>query len=462
MTPGVTEQAATGPGGRSPLRWWVLVLAAIAVSSSYYEDDVIGPIADLLLRQRGFTQSQLGMLNGVISIPNVALALINGLLIDRYGPARMALWSAAIGVVGAALTAVGHPYELMVAGRFIFGISEGAIFIALIAGLAQWFPRSGIALATALYLSLARVGSYAVDTSTAWAQSLYERGWQAPLWLGTGITIAGFAAAAIYYWLDRQHRHVAAASGTSVSSGNSDICSGRAGTADSSARTTALTPPTRVNWPRLLNFDRSYWYILGLHVLYAAVFFPFRTTYAIEYFQHAKGLSLGQAGMANSWVFFAAIFATPFFGLLADRFGHRALMLTFGTLLLPLTFIVLGLTHWSLWVTTVMMGISFSLVPAIIWPATTLLVEPRRLGTALGLITLIQALGMAGSNLAAGWLADRAGASAHNPLGYEVMLRFFFILSLLALASALLLWRREASPKGHGLEEARLNSRPGD
>ena len=66
----------------------------------------------------------------------------------------------------------------------------------------------------------------------------------------------------------------------------------------------------------------------------AAVFFPFRTTYVIEYFQHAKGLTLQQAGVANSWVFFAAIFATPFFGLLADRIGHRALMLTFGTLLL--------------------------------------------------------------------------------------------------------------------------------
>jgi MFS family permease len=177
--------------GNSPLRWWMLALAAIAVSSSYYEDDVIGPIADLLQRQRGFGQSQLGMLNGVISIPNVALALINGLLIDRYGPARVALWSAAIGVLGAALTAVGSPYELMVVGRFIFGVSEGAIFIALIAGLAQWFSRSGIALATALYLSLARTGSYAVDTSTAWAHSLYDRGWQAPLWLGTGITWRG-------------------------------------------------------------------------------------------------------------------------------------------------------------------------------------------------------------------------------------------------------------------------------
>jgi MFS family permease len=408
------------------MRWIVLALAAIAVSSSYYEDDVIGPIADLLHRQRAFSQSQLGMLNGVISIPNVALALYSGILIDRFGPARVTLWLAAIGVVGATLTAIGEPYSLMVAGRFIFGISEGGIFIALVAGLAQWFSRSGIALATALYLSLARAGSYAVDTSTAWAHSLYARGWQPPLWLGAGVTAAGLAAAATYYAIDRRYRSVSAS---------------------------PLTVE-RIHWHRRLNFDRSYWYILGLHVLYAAVFFPFRTTYAIEYFQHAKGLTLQQAGVANSWVFFAAIFATPCFGLLADRIGHRALMLSFGTLLLPLTFVVLGLTHLSLWTSTLMMGISFSLVPAVIWPATTLIVEPRRLGTALGLITLIQALGMAASNLAAGKLADFVGAGADNPAGYAVMLWFFFLLSLAALASAILLWRREAGPHGHHLEEA--------
>jgi MFS family permease len=204
-----------------------------------------------------------------------------------------------------------------------------------------------------------------------------------------------------------------------------------------------------------LKFDRSYWYILALHVLYAAVFFPFRTTYAIEYFQHAKGLTLSQAGVTNSWVFFAAIFATPIFGLLADRFGHRALMLTFGTALLPLTFVVLGMTNLGLGVSTVMMGISFSLVPAVIWPATTLIVEQRRLGTALGLITLLQALGMAASNIAAGWIADAAGAGAQNPAGYSAMLGFFFLLSLVAVASAVLLWLREAGPDGHGLEECR-------
>jgi MFS family permease len=418
---------APSPARASPMRWLVLAVAAIAVSSSYYESDVIGSVADLLGRQRGFSQSQIGMLNAVMAYPNVALALINGVLIDRFGAARMSLWAAAIGVAGAALTAFGQPYEMMVAGRFLFGISEGAIFIALLAGLAQWFPRTGIALAAALYLSLARVGSYAENSSPVWAHSAFERGWQAPLWLGAGITVLGLGAALVYYCIDRRYR---VAAGAAVGS-------------------------DRFAWRDLLSFDSSYWYILGVHVLYAAVFFPFRQTFAVEYFQHVKGLTLQQAGYFNSLVFLAAIFATPLFGLLADRLGHRALMLVLGTVLLPLSFVVLGVTTYSLWVTTVMIGVSWSLVPAVIWPATTLIVAPRRLGSALGLITLIQALGIALSNHAAGALADLAHAGARNPAGYSVMLWFFFLISLLALSSALLLWRREAGPDGHGLEDAR-------
>ena len=136
------------PRTRSPLRWVVLALAALGIFSSYYESDAIGPIADLLLRQRHLTQFQIGDLTAVISLPNIVLAVFNGLLIDRYGPARVSLWAAVIGFVGAILTAVGEPYALMWTGRLIFGVSEGAIFISLLAGVARWFPRSGVALST--------------------------------------------------------------------------------------------------------------------------------------------------------------------------------------------------------------------------------------------------------------------------------------------------------------------------
>jgi MFS family permease len=432
---GTAANTGAADGEPSPLRWVALGLAAIAIFSSYYESDAIGPIADLLGRQRGFTQSQIGDLTAVISLPNILLAVLNGLLIDRYGAARVTLWAALIGFVGAVLTAIGTPYGLMWTGRLIFGASEGAIFICLVAGLAQWFPRSGIALATALFLSLARVGSFSLDTSPSWARPLYDAGWQPPLWLGAGITGIGLLAAILFRLLDRWR--APAASQVRVAS-------------------------ERIDCSALWSFDLSYWYILGLHCLYAMVFFPFRQTYAIEYLQHVKGLTLQQAGQVNSGVFAAAVFATPFFGLLADRFGHRTAMLTLGTLLLPVTFIVLGFTDLSPWVSTVLMGVSFSLVPAIIWPATTLIVEPRRLGTALGVIALLQNLGLWGSNRIAGWLADRSAASAANPDGYATMIWFFGLLSLAALWCALLLWRRESGPFAHGLENARAAlPRPG-
>ena len=56
------SQADVGTGaddgrGTSPLRWWALGLSAIAIFSSYYESDAIGPIADLLGRRRGMTES---------------------------------------------------------------------------------------------------------------------------------------------------------------------------------------------------------------------------------------------------------------------------------------------------------------------------------------------------------------------------------------------------------------------
>jgi hypothetical protein len=108
------------------------------------------------------------------------------------------------------------------------------------------------------------------------------------------------------------------------------------------------------------------------------------------------------------------------------------------------------------------MGVSWSLVPAVIWPATTLLVEPRRLGTAFGIIIMLQSVALWSSNRCAGWLADLAGAGAANPGGYTIMLWYFGLLSLTALTSVVLLLWRESGPKGHGLELARHVAKPID
>ena len=107
-----------------------------------------------------------------------------------------------------------------------------------------------------------------------------------------------------------------------------------------------------------------------------SVIFPFRSTFAIKYFQHAHGLSLQEAGAMNGYVFLAAIFATPAFGLMADMLGRRAAFMAVGSFLLAAVFPILAYTNMNLWVTTVMIGIAFSLVPAVLWPAVPYLVAP--------------------------------------------------------------------------------------
>jgi MFS family permease len=126
-----------------------------------------------------------------------------------------------------------------------------------------------------------------------------------------------------------------------------------------------------------------------------------------------------------------------------------------GSLLLLAVFPVLLYTDWDLWVSTVMIGIAFSLVPAVLWASVPYLVDSRRLGTALGLMTMLQNVGLTVVNVAAGRLNDWAGAGAANPAGYRPMLLLFTALSVAGLIFSLLLRRRESGPHGHGLETVR-------
>jgi len=90
--PATVDKAAT--------RWWMLTLLSVAIAGNYYAYDSIAPVADLLRSTRGFTQQQIGLLNAVFSLPNIALALVGGILIDRFGPSRVALWTAGLCCVG--------------------------------------------------------------------------------------------------------------------------------------------------------------------------------------------------------------------------------------------------------------------------------------------------------------------------------------------------------------------------
>ena len=77
------------------IAWLVLALNSIANFGNFYVYDSIGPVADLLEQQRHFTDTQIGWLNAIYSLPNVVLILVGGVMVDRLGAARMLFWTAA-------------------------------------------------------------------------------------------------------------------------------------------------------------------------------------------------------------------------------------------------------------------------------------------------------------------------------------------------------------------------------
>ena len=413
-------------------KWWFLGFASLALFGNYYVYDAVGPVADMLNRELGFTDFQIGSLNAIYSLPNIFLVLIGGLLIDRYGAGRVGFWAATICLMGAVLTATIGEFVPMAAGRFLFGVGAETFIVALTVMIALRFGGHVVAFAMALNLSFGRLGSYAADLSPVWAGGIYDSGWQGPLVLAAGFAAMALVAMGGCWWFDayRPVRNTVAAA-------------------------TSSHETEKFNWRDITEFDRSYWYVAALCVLFYSVVFPFRSTFAIKYFQHAHGETLEAASIINSYVFVAAIILSPIVGWLDDKIGRRGFMMMIGSLLLPLSFAGLILEEGGAWITTGLLGVSFSTVPAILWPAVTKLVKPRLMGTAFGLLTMIQAIGLVGANLIAGALNDSFSAGADNPGGYSAMLIFFAALASTAFGFAWLLWKREKGPDGHGLEDPR-------
>lgn len=393
-----------------------MVLVALAQFGNFYVYDSIGPVADLLQRQLGFSDTQLGTLNAIYSLPNVVLVLTGGILVDRFGAGKMAFWTAGICFLGGILTAASGSFYVMAAGRLLFGIGAETFQIATLAAVTLWYPRRHTALMMGITLGMGRAGSWMADLSPSWASGAYGRGWQAALALAAAIAGTSFVASAAYWLLERR--------------------SAPAGAAERQA--------TEFRWRDALRFGGPYWYLLTLCVLWYAVILAFRSTFSIKYFQHAHGLSLEDAGTINSHVFLAALFATPAFGWLCDRLGRYAGPLLFGAVLLPIALVVMMTGHGGegLGFATVLIGVSYSLVPAAMWPLVSRLVAPSKFGTAIGLMWVIQNAGIAGANLVAGWLNDAAGASAANAAGYRPMMVFFTASSTLGALFALVLWAR--------------------
>jgi Na+-driven multidrug efflux pump len=120
-------------------------------------------------------------------------------------------------------------------------------------------------------------------------------------------------------------------------------------------------------------------------------------------------------------------------------------------LLMPV-YLLMGYTHVSLFLPLCMMGVAFSVIPAVMWPSVAYLVDESRLGTAYALMTLIEQMGFFAMNLLIGKANDHQHAGSNHLEGYRLGLLLFTFISVAGFAFATILRVRENGPHEHGLE----------
>lgn len=432
-----STHSALHPAGRI-YRFTILAFAALMAFGSYFAYDSVGAIENTLIQVFHTNRAAIGTMYTMYSVAAVFAVLAGGFLIDRAGVRRASLIFSSLVVGGAVLVAWAPNLPVLYVGRVLFGIGSESMIVAQSAITARWFTGKELALAFGITLTIARLGTlFSFNTEQLLASRF---GWRGALWIAAGLCLASLVCNWIYTLMDKRAEPV--------------LHLPEAGGGD------------KITWSDVGKFRGSYWYAVGICVTFYSAIFPF-TALSTDFFHDKWGMPLASAeGMGFlSGVFynFTHIFSTaqgttsiiiaasmvlaPFAGNLVDHIGRRATLMVVGSLLIIPAHLLLGLTYVRPVFSMIVLGAAFVLVPACIWPSVPLIVDARRVGTAFGLMTAIQNIGLATFPIANGALRD----ATH---GYTASQLMFATLGFCGLIFSFLLLRSDRREGGH-LESAK-------
>ncbi len=393
---------------------------SLVVFGGYYVYDAISPLRGAMEAELGMSPSDFGWLISFYSWPNIlGITIVGGILMDRRGVRFAGLIFTLLCVAGALLMAVGASdffrasalrdgltdlvpgvsgeLLVMISGRVLFGFGAEVLIVAQNKVVSRWFRDKELALAFGLNLVVCRLGTFAafnvsallVDSSRTfelvpsgtglWVMASRYPGLSLSLWTAAVVMLGSLGAFFIYMALEGSET----------------------GPADGPKET------FRISDLRDLLANRTFLAITMLGVFFYGAVFPF-TSFATDILQNKFGLSTSVAGALPSTVILATIIGTPLGGWFIDRHGKRTTMMVFGSFLLMAVHLTLGLTMLTPIVPMIVMGLAFSLVPAAMWPSIPFLVPERQLGTAFGVMGMLQNVGLWGVPILIGQVTEWA------------------------------------------------------
>ncbi|MCY1275837.1 sugar efflux transporter [compost metagenome] len=191
--PHMNEHDETSPGVPRRYAWIVFALTFGLLISDYMSRQVLNAVFPLLKGEWALTDSQLGMLSGIVALMVGLLTFPLSLLADRFGRVKslalMAmLWSLA--TLGCALA---ENYQEMFIARFLVGVGEAAYGSVGIAVVVAVFPREMRATLAGAFMAGGMFGSVlGMALGGVLAQNF---GWR---WAFAGMAFFGLALAVLY------------------------------------------------------------------------------------------------------------------------------------------------------------------------------------------------------------------------------------------------------------------------
>lgn len=432
------------------MRWGILILVGFVLSVNYYFYDAFSTLKDLLKLEFGFTNTDYGLFISFYSIPNTFLlmAVLGGMILDKFGIRRTGFTFVFFMTFGALLTAYGasdyygaggfgHDFmssflssyspelKMMLLGRFFFGLGAETSIVVVSKILVKWFKGKDLALAFGLKIGFARMGTFA---ALRLSPVLAAEKLTLSIWVAALLVLSGLLAFLVYMLLDAKLDKQIGVEKQKVKAEDN------------------------FSFKDLIEIlgNRSFIYIALLCVTFYSAVFPFMA-YAPDFFADKFGLTAIESGNITSWLPLGTMLFTPLFGFLIDRYGKSATAMIFGALTLVIVHLIFAFTMVSPIFPLIALGIAFSLVPAAMWPNTVRLVKENQIGTAYGIMYSIQNLGLWGFPLLAGIILDKTNPGNPLILDYKPVLIMFAGLGIAGLFFAFML-KREDKKSDFGIE----------
>lgn len=400
-------------------RWTALILIASMMFFGYMFVDVMAPIKSLLEPALGWSSTAYGTYRSAEYFLNVCgFLIVAGIILDKCGIRFTGTLSASLMVIGASIklygisswfvgtgleswldswwTAIPASAKMALLGFMIFGCGCEMAGTTVSKAIAKWFKGKEMALAMGLEMAIARLGVFAVFSFSPWiAEKMGSV--VVPVAFCMVLLIIGLIFYLIFCVMDRK-------------------LDKQAGT---DAEEEAAEEPFKISDIKVIFSSHIFWVVALLCVLYYSAIFPFQA-YGAEMLQcNLSGISAKTASSIFRWFPIGAAIITPFLGNFLDRKGKGATMLIWGALLLIVCHLIFAFvvpatgSRLIAYITIIVLGVSFALVPAALWPSVPKIIEERVLGSAYSLIFWVQNIGLCLVPLLIGSVLDSSNAA--NP-----------------------------------------------